>query len=770
MGIWIGGRSGLQASNSDSLDVVSYAIHVDSLSSTAQYLGGHTQIRFTPKLNGLNQFSFDLFALVVDSAQVNGVAATWSYNDTLLVLHSATGYNTNDTVTAEIWYHGQPRRDPSGFGGFYFANNFIYSLGVGLDIIPHNFGRCWFPCKDNFTDRALFDFHIRADSGKIAVCNGTLQSETPHPNGGNIFHWTLHNTVPTYLVGMAISDYIALRDTYPSISGDSIPVALYFRQVDSTRMANLFSTLSQGIRAFEDRFGPYQWERVGYVGVPFNGGAMEHATSVAFPINALLATEDIMAHELSHSWFGNLVTCENAGEMWLNEGWASYCEAVYFEALQDSNAYKNYVRANHSDVLRRAHINDGGYFAVSGIDESHTYGSTVYSKGASIVHNLRKYMGDSLFFPAVKQYLADYAFRHANSDSLRMALEAHSGKSLGDWFDAWVYQPGFLHYSIDSFSVQPNGTNFDVTVHVRQRLKAALNLGSSNELEITFMDNAWNPTTRKMTFSGGTSSQTFSLSFQPVLVMQDFWEKIMDAETDGYHIYSAAGSYDFPTCYFSANAITVSGDGFVRVTHNMIAPDPFQNAIPGVDLSDSRYWTVETDFPTGFHANATFSYNGTSSATGYLDNSWLTNREDSLILFYRKGAGHEWQEANGYTLVIGSPNDKRGTIVLDTLKAGEYTLGQYQNFVGVEEPDMAPAFELQVVPNPTGGRVMLSSSENLEIVRIFGLDGKEIAYKPMEGNPTATELELGWLPAGIYWLEVTTLKGKTRTEKVVIQH
>lgn len=762
------GAFSLSASQSDSLDVVAYEIHVDTMDTPTQYLGAHTRITFIPKIASLNQFSFDLLALQVDSVEINGVSATWSYNDTLLVLHSATSFGPGDTVQAEIWYHGQPRRDPSGFGGFYFTNNFVYSLGVGLQIVPHNFGRCWFPCKDNFTDRALFDFYIRADSGKIAVCNGTLLAETPHPAGGNVFHWRLHDPVPTYLVGMAVSDYIALRETYVSITGDSIPVALYFRQADSARMATLFSTLGQGIRAFEDRFGPYRWERVGYVGVPFNGGAMEHATSVAFPINALLATEDIMAHELSHSWFGNLVTCEEAGEMWLNEGFASYCEAVYFEALQGSEAYDDYVRANHLEVLRRAHISDGGYLAVSGVDDDHTYGSTVYSKGASMVHNLRKYMGDSLFFPAIRQYLQDFSFRHVNTDSLRMALEAHAGLSLNDWFNAWIYQPGFLHYRVDSFSVQPNGSNFDVTVYVRQSLKAAVNMGASNQLEITFLDNLFGSETRVMQFSGATASQTFTLSFQPELVMQDVAEKIMDAATDDVHIFTTLGNYDFKQCFLSASASSVSDSGYVRVIHNFISPDGFQNAIPGVELSDSRYWTVEVAGGVGFQASGTFTYNGTAASSGLLDHTWLTNREDSLILFYRPGSGYEWEEALGYTVIMGSPNDKRGTIVLDTLRSGEYTLGQYEGFVSVDDP-VSPSWKWEVFPNPSNGRVALRSSEQLARVRIFDLEGRELGFKPLDGMVGEISLDLRWLPAGMYLLEIEAQNGQSVVEKLILR-
>lgn len=763
------GSLGVMATSSDSLDVLHYDIHVDTINTTTRIIEAHTTIQFVPQFNGLDEFTFDLLKLTVDSIQVNGTSETWAYNDTLLRIYASSAFNISDTVEATVWYHGTPRTDPSGFGGFYFSGNFVYNLGVGFDADPHNYGRVWFPCKDNFTDRALFDFYIHADSGKMAVCNGTLMSETLHPDGSATFHWRLHDEIPTYLAGMAVSEYIALRDTYITLAGDSVPVALYFRQVDSTRMSNLFATLSDGLRAFEERFGPYIWERVGYVGVPFLGGAMEHATSVAFPLNSQLATEDIMAHELSHSWFGNLATCEEAGEMWLNEGFASWCEAVYFEALGDSVDYKAYVQSNHANVLRRAHVSDGGYHAVSGVGHNNTYGWTVYSKGASMVHNLRYFMGDSAFFPAIQQYLLDFRLRHVNSDSLRIALENASGIALQDWFDGWIFQPGFPHYSVDSFTVAPNGGNFDVTVYVRNQIANGPNAVTDNKLDVTFASQDFQMETHTLNFSGTTYSQTFTLPFEPVTVFQDFWEKIMGASTDITQMIRTTGAVPFGNSHMNANVQTLPDSALMRVTHSFIAPDPFQNPMPGIQLSPYRYWTVEGILPAGFHATGEFRYDGRTASSSLLDHTWMTAAEDSMMIFYRPGPGAEWEKVANATLNMGSPNDRRGTISIDTLKTGQYALAQYQGFVAAESPQTPPTELFSLIPNPTDGPVYLEFSRPLRTLHILDMNGQNIAVREINPGESELNVNLGFLPAGSYLMKGVDLNGETSVQRFIIQ-
>jgi aminopeptidase N len=141
--------------------------------------------------------------------------------------------------------------------------------------------------------------------------------------------------------------------------------------------------LPNAVLGFENYYGPYVWNRVGYCLVPFNSGAMEHATNIAYPQAATgIAYEvDLMAHELSHHWWGDLMTCETQEDMWLNEGMANYSEKLFLEWTYGYGKYLAEVKSEHDDIVKYIHLREKGFRAISGIPHEYTYGDHVYKKG-----------------------------------------------------------------------------------------------------------------------------------------------------------------------------------------------------------------------------------------------------------------------------------------------------------------------------------------------------------------------------------------------------
>ncbi|MFH2094910.1 MAG: hypothetical protein ABIJ16_04345, partial [Bacteroidota bacterium] len=269
-----------KTTHSDSIDVLHYTINLN-IDYTIQEIGGNTTLLITPNIDNLDVVSLDLLQLTIDSIWIDSVLTTnFTYNDTLLNIMLSTPAMTGDTLTATVFYHGHPQEDPSGFGGFSFSGAYAYSIGVAFISNPHNYGRVWYPCIDDFVDRATYDFYITAIDGKVAVCNGTLMSETDNGNGTNTWYWAMHDEIPSYLSCVAVADYVAVRDTFNGMSGQ-IPVAVYVRPGDSLDAVNSFVNILDILAGFENRFGPYRWERVGLVAVPLGGG-MEHATNIAY--------------------------------------------------------------------------------------------------------------------------------------------------------------------------------------------------------------------------------------------------------------------------------------------------------------------------------------------------------------------------------------------------------------------------------------------------------------------------------------------------------
>ncbi|MFH2143144.1 MAG: M1 family metallopeptidase, partial [Bacteroidota bacterium] len=465
-------KDNFKTTHSDSLDILHYTINIEVLYTTTE-IAGNTNLLITPKINNLDVISLDLLKLTIDSIWIDSlITANYTYNDTLLNIFPAGSFNLTDTFTVTVFYHGYPTEDPSGFGGFSFSGSYAYSIGVAFIDNPHNYGRVWYPCIDDFVDRATYDFYIKSDSIKFAVCNGTFQDVVYPGNSKAIYHWNMRDEIPTYLANVAVADYIAIRDTFVGIL-DVIPIAIYVRPTDSLKAVNSFINLKQILEGFEYRFGPYMWERVGLVAVPLGGG-MEHATNISYGnslITGNLTYEWLYAHEISHHWFGDLITCGEAEEMWINEGWAVYSEAIYMEYLYGRDAYRQYVRDNHKYVLRASHLDDGGYRALVGVPHEYTYGTTVYDKGGDVAHTIRGYMGDCTFFPAIKHLMDTFQFSDVISEDMKNVFTAYSGIDMTDFFNAWVYAPGFPHFSVDSFDVINNGVDYDVTVYIKQKLK-----------------------------------------------------------------------------------------------------------------------------------------------------------------------------------------------------------------------------------------------------------------------------------------------------------
>jgi aminopeptidase N len=149
-------------------------------------------------------------------------------------------FSPGDTVAVKVFYHGVPFNE--SWGGFHFSGEYAFNLGVGFETYPPNLGKAWFPCVDNFFDRALFDYHIRVTDNKKAVCGGLLQSINDHGDGTHTFHWKTDFTIPTYLASFAIGDYVGVTDTFSGMERD-IPITIYVRPVDTGKVAGSFANI-----------------------------------------------------------------------------------------------------------------------------------------------------------------------------------------------------------------------------------------------------------------------------------------------------------------------------------------------------------------------------------------------------------------------------------------------------------------------------------------------------------------------------------------------
>ena len=724
---------------SDTVDILHYGIHLDVTNFSGKSISGYTSIKFKALRDNVTTISLDLHELNVDSV-TSSSTHSYAYNDTLLLVNLGTSLNANDSMTLNVFYHGQPKLDPTGWGGFYFTGDYAFNLGVGFAAKPHNLGRYWFPCFDNFKERAQIDFYITAPAGKVAVANGALETDSTLSNGNSFRHWKITEPIPTYLTMIAVAPYTTVKDVFNGTHG-STPIELYAVKSDTNNLKVSFQNLQSALSTFEDGYGKYRFNKIGYSLVPFNGGAMEHASNITYPrssANGTTSDETLMAHELAHQWWGNTATCLTPEDMWLNEGMASYSEYLFLEKAYDWEAARLEVVKTNLAVIRKAHIDEGGYLAVSGVSHENTYGMHVYDKGSLVAQNLRQYLGDSLFFNGLTDFLNHNEFDNMSSESLRDHLTNFTGYDVGHFFTPWVFNGGFPDFTIDSTQITPTTGLYEIDVFVQQKLRGAPQYFTNVPLEVTFFDNNWQTSTHTIRVDGKLDTAHFQLPFAPIYTTLNYHNKLCYATTDNTKIIKTTGNQSFSNALWNVNVSQVSDSVLLRIEHHWTAPDPIKEYNnKAYKLSDYRYWRVSGILKGSFNAKVQFNYDG-RAAGGYLDSSLVNITEDSLVLLYRASPAEDWEEYAHYSKnQVGSVHNMFGQITMNTLLMGEYTLANKDYSVLSTPQSTAIESTLKVYPNPADTDLTFESSGYpIEIIEIYDTTGKQIARHKIQGHST----------------------------------
>lgn len=722
-----------QNSRSDTVDVLKYTINLDFTDMDNQQIKGNCKVDFTPKIDGVSNLRLDLLELIVDSVVNSTGNLLFTYNDTLLSIDLGLSLTTNDSSYVTVYYHGSPQQDATGWGGFYFQGNYAFNLGVGFDANPHNYGRVWFPCFDNFVERSAYEFNMITSAGKKAHCNGVLISENVISGDTIIRKWVMNEEIPSYLVCVTVADYATIHQSHNGLLG-SIPIELVARPSDTTNMKNSFIHLPNAIDIYETGYGPYRWNKVGFSLVPFGSGAMEHATNIAYPLsaaNGTLGSETLMAHEFAHHWWGDLVTCETAGDMWINEGMATYSEYLFTEKVYDYETALEEIKNSNKSIIQYLNLNEGGYMPISGVPHEYTYGDRVYKKGALMAHNMRAYLGDSLFFYGLNEVTNTFKFKSMNSEQFRDELTLKTGVDMTPFFNDWIFSPGYAHYEIDSTKITPNGVNYDVEIFIEQKLRGNSVFHTQTPIEITFYDNNWNRVKRRVITNGQFSSATVTIPFQPVLTLLNEDNKLNQARTDDRLVIKSAGTKTLSRSLFNITTTSITDSALLHIEHHWVKPDAIHNNPNNYRISESRYWSVKGILPADIDATAKIYFDGRYNS-GYLDVDLAPVNGDSLILLYRENPTQDWTLYPYYTKTTLSPTIAYGWMTIDSLLLGDYAFANGDLTVGTTEIALNKK-EVKVYPNPSDSfvTVQLAKSIKNSTVQVYDLTGKLIIEQPI---------------------------------------
>lgn len=433
------------------IDVTKYSINIE-LFPKSQEIQAEVTVNGKLKTTTPNIiFNFaDGFA--ISNVYFNNKPVKYIYKNNYLIISNLSNSNA---FNVKIIYKGKPKS--KGFGSFVFdkINNLdlVYSLSEPI------FASTWFPCNDKPDDKAFFETTITNDKKYVSVSNGIYESSVIKGNKVSYTYKTL-NQLSTYLFAIYSGDYKFFEDYVVDENNDTTRLVYYVLEENSIEDFFDFQPHKKGIQVFSKLFGTYPFinEKYGVAEITWKMGAMEHQTITGMGrglIKAPQSNESIYLHELAHQWWGNAVGLKDWKDIWLNEGFATYCEALYYENINGKDALVNKMNSLKGDFSESTLYNP----------TCSLFDRLVYNKGAWILHMLRKELGDKLFFQSLKTYFEKFKYQNASTEDFKLVCQKISKKNLDCFFEQWVYKgKGKINLEY-SLSVSSEGTE----IHLKQK-------------------------------------------------------------------------------------------------------------------------------------------------------------------------------------------------------------------------------------------------------------------------------------------------------------
>jgi aminopeptidase N len=450
-------------------DVLHYTIDV-AIEPATRIIEGSVTMRITPVSGILGAVEIDADDVLTISGVRRAVGDTlsWARSAGLVTVDLPPAVSVGDTIDIEILYSGTPAlsADPGLFFTSAAGYPLIYSLSEPWS------ARAWWPCKDYPDDKATFDLYLSVPTPLMAASNGTYlgyEDETRWSSPYRRYHWREDYPMSTYLASITASYYVRIDDYFVYAPGDTMPVTHYVYPVLEAKARTDFDITVPALTFFSETFGLYPFINEKYgVALCSIGGGMEHQTLTSYGSSLVRGDhyyDWIFVHEMSHMWFGDMITCRSWVHIWLNEGFASYSEALWFEYLQGSDKLRSYMESKdvpsrwNGPVLRDPDNMSPDYY----------FDNVVYNKAAWVLHMLRHVVGDGAFFQILKDYCADprYRFSTAETNDFKAICEAEYGSPLSWFFDEWLTRTDRLDYRWSAHSYRLNDA-FNLTIVVDQ--------------------------------------------------------------------------------------------------------------------------------------------------------------------------------------------------------------------------------------------------------------------------------------------------------------
>jgi len=600
-----------EAASGQNIDVTYYNIAL-RITTSHQYLRGDVMMKALSRQNGVNQITLDLMqSMTIDSVKAGGVSTGFSQHSSTFDVTLDRSYATGELMTVEIFYEGVP--GSSGFGSFEFSSHsstpWVWSLSE-----PYG-AKDWWPCKDHPSDKAdSTDMRVTCDTAFKVGSNGRLVLITDNGDGTHTYHWHEGHPISTYLVSVAITNYATFSNWFKYTSTDSMQILNYVLPEHLSDAQSGLPLVVGELQIYSNLFGLYPFIDEKYGHSEFGwGGGMEHQT-----MTSLDGFGDwLTAHELAHQWFGDMITCRTWPDIWLNEGFATFCELVYEEHKYGEG---NYWGGISSDMYSAKQATASLYVSDSSNVGTLFDWNRVYAKGAVVLHMLRHVLGDSTFFHSMYNYAHNPALRFgtAGTADFQAACESTSGKSLSYFFNEWVYGTRYPTYSY-TWSAQPHSGLNTIKITLGQSTGTLNPSFFSMPIDFKVVSASWDTT---VTVYNDSLTQIFSfdVSHTPVSVQLDPQGWILKEVPIAFSVSTPA--IDFGTVdvgLSTTDSVIVTNQGSMSISISSVVSDDSDFSVTpasaSVAVGASRTFYV-TFHPTRMEpeeGQIIFTHNGSNS-------------------------------------------------------------------------------------------------------------------------------------------------------------
>jgi hypothetical protein len=450
----LGGGDGGIAGFDDDTDVLHYDLTIE-VDPATEWLGGTNTITVRSLVDNLTVFRVriaDYFTLT--SVTSGGVPAVWTRIDPATIeITLDRPYNADEQFELFIAYNGFPI--DQGFGSIVFTTHGLSQQPLVFTLSEPWYAYTWWPAKDVNTDKATGDLSITVPNTMNVASNGVLVSTADLPGNRRQFNWSTAYQMVPYLFSFGATNYTRFSGTWTYPSG-SMPLEFFvYPERDTPGNRDGWLRTIPMLTTFSTLFGQYPFvsEKYGIYNFGFNGG-MEHQTMTGQGGFG----ESLTAHELAHQWWGDMITCATWRDIWLNEGFATYCEALWYEFRPGNNGEQSLHEAM---AARRPSSVNGSVYCYDDTNFSRIFSSNFsYRKGGWVLHMLRHVLGDEDFFETFALYRNAFEYRHAYTADFQDCAQVASDRDLDWFFQPWVYQVGAPDYQYAPRAFALNGRNY----------------------------------------------------------------------------------------------------------------------------------------------------------------------------------------------------------------------------------------------------------------------------------------------------------------------